>query len=281
MSNAGADVAHDRDEPIDILVFDSGIGGLTVLREARAILPDCRFVYVGDDLGFPYGDWEETALVDRMVDLFERLIERFAPTLSIVACNTASTLIMPALRERFDLPFVGTVPPIKPAAERTRSRMVSVLATPGTVRRPYIRQLISDFANDVDVRLVPATRLARQAEHYMQGEPVDREILLAEMAPCFARSQDGRRTDIVVLGCTHYPFLVNEMRKLAPWPVDWIDPSEAIARRAAALLKHDERAVFGERVADDVALMTSNDPGVAVQRLLKGFGLRLLTTDRF
>ncbi|MDX1731013.1 MAG: aspartate/glutamate racemase family protein, partial [Aurantimonas coralicida] len=116
-----------------ILVFDSGIGGLTVLRELRTAMPDRRFIYVADDAGFPYGDWEEEPLVARILDLFAELIDTYEPSLAVIACNTASTLVLPQLRARFAIPFVGTVPAIKPATERTRSGLVSVLATPGTV----------------------------------------------------------------------------------------------------------------------------------------------------
>ena len=222
---------------MSILVFDSGVGGLTVLREARVLMPDRRYIYVADDAGFPYGDWEEAALLDRMTALFGELIERFRPELFMIACNTASTLAIDHLRKVYpEQTFVGTVPAIKPAAERTRSGLVSVLATPGTVKRQYTRDLIRDWASKVNVRLVGSTELARLAERYARGGMVDEEEVLREIEPCFVE-QDGKLTDIVVLACTHYPFLVNRMRKVAPWPVDWIDPSEAIARRALSLVR--------------------------------------------
>ena len=260
---------------MSILIFDSGIGGLTILREARVVMPESRFIYVGDDAGFPYGDWQEDALVEHMVTLFEQYITRYEPQLAIVACNTASTLIMPALRSRFDIPFVGTVPAIKPAAERTRSGMVSLLATPGTINRRYTRNLINKFAADIDVNLVASTNLARMAEAYMQHLPIDTDALVDEIKPCFLEQQ-GRSTDIVMLGCTHYPFLVNEMRKLAPWPVDWLNPAEAIARRALSLIK-DQPASQSE--LDDIAIMTSGMPTVSVRRLLKGFGFEVIGSD--
>src|SRR5919108_2418997 len=222
-----------------ILMFDSGIGGLTVLREARVLMPDRRFIYVADDAAFPYGNWEEPALKAHIIDLFGTLLERFRPEISVIACNTASTLVIEALRERFPgHPFVGTVPAIKPAAERTRSGLVSVLATPGTVKRQYTRDLITQWASKCHVRLVGSVNLASLAESYVREGFVDEEVVRAEIAPCFVE-QDGRRTDIVVLACTHYPFLVNRMRKMAPWPVDWLDPAEAIARRALSLLDGD------------------------------------------
>lgn len=255
---------------MSLLLFDSGIGGLSVLREARVILPGRRIVYVGDDAGFPYGEWEEAALTARIVELFERYVRVFEPKLAIVACNTASTLIMPALRARFELPFVGTVPPIKPAAERTASGLVSVLATPGTVRRPYVAELVRTYADACEVTMVGSTRLARMAEARMQDGTLDRQALAEEIRPCFVERGE-RRTDIVILGCTHYPFLVHEMRKVAPWPVDWLEPAEPIARRALALLgEADSDGAQGE----DVAIMTSGLPDAPLARLLAGFGLR-------
>ena len=256
---------------MSILLFDSGIGGLSVLREVRVMLPGRRIVYVGDDAGFPYGEWQEEALIPRVVALFERCLEAYDPELAIVACNTASTLIMPALRERFSIPVVGTVPPIKPAAKLTASGLVSVLATPGTVTRPYTLDMVREFSRDATVKLVGSTGLARLAEQHMQGESIDRHKLRSELMPCFVQV-GSRRTDIIVLGCTHYPFLVHEMRKLAPWPVDWIEPAEAIARRALSLIGPIPPDDPRERMAD-IALMTAGSPSVAMARLLAGFGL--------
>ncbi len=257
-----------------ILMFDSGIGGLTVLREARVLMPDRRFVYVADDAAFPYGAWEEPALSARILDLFGRLLERFTPEISVIPCNTASTLVINALREAFPgHPFVGTVPAIKPAAERTRSGLVSVLATPGTVKRQYTRDLITQWAGKCHVRLVGSDRLAALAESYMRGGLIDEATVRDEIAPCFIE-HDGARTDIVVLACTHYPFLVNRMRKTAPWPVDWLDPAEAIARRALSLLGPSGVEVReAGMTGDDIAVFTSGKADFATSRLMQGFGL--------
>lgn len=255
-----------------ILVFDSGIGGLSVLREARILMPERAFVYVADDAAFPYGDWEEDALLARMLSVFDDLVERHCPEMIIVACNTASTLVLPPLRERFDIPIVGTVPAIKPAAERTASGQVSVLATPGTVQRDYTRSLISEFAASVNVRLVGADRLAQLAEQFMLTGDVDTDAVAKEIADCFV-DRLGARTDIVVLACTHYPFLTNVFRRLAPWPVDWLNPAEAIARHAQSLLPH------GGEVHDvqDRAEFTGGIPNPAMRRFLSGFGLKLVS----
>lgn len=258
-----------------ILVFDSGVGGLTVLREARVLMPDRRFIYVADDAAFPYGAWEEAALRDHVVILFRRLIATYQPEIVVVACNTASTLVLQDLREHFpETPFVGTVPAIKPAAERTRSGLVSVLATPGTVKRQYTRDLIHEWATKCHVRLVGSENLASLAEAYMRDGFVDEDAVQAEIAPCFVE-QDDRRTDIVVLACTHYPFLVNRMRKTAPWPVDWIDPAEAIARRALSLLKPRVSQELKLPSLPDVAVFTSGKADFAIRRLMQGFGLNV------
>ena len=256
-----------------ILMFDSGVGGLTVLREARVLMPDRRFVYVADDAGFPYGAWEENALRARIVSLFARLIEEHAPEIAVIACNTASTVVMADLRAAFpNTPFVGTVPAIKPAAERTRSGLVSVLATPGTVKRQYTRDLIREWATKCHVRLVGSDRLAQLSETYMREGFVDEEAVRAEIAPCFVE-QDGKRTDIVVLACTHYPFLVNRMRKTAPWPVDWLDPAEAIARRALSLLGPARSLVRAGADKPDLVVFTSDKVDTAMVKLARGFGL--------
>ncbi|WP_075996666.1 glutamate racemase [Salaquimonas pukyongi] len=259
---------------MSVMVFDSGIGGLTVLREARVLMPDRRFIYVADDAAFPYGDWEEAELRERMTGLFGDLIAEWKPEIIVIACNTASTLAIAHLREVYPgQTFVGTVPAIKPAAERTRSGLVSVLATPGTVRRQYTRDLIEEWASKCHVRLVGSTGLAALAESYMRGNMVDEAAVEKEIMPCFIE-QDGKRTDIVVLACTHYPFLVNRMRKMAPWPVDWIDTSEAIARRAASLTEPlPTSRQKGEVQQEDAAVFTSGKPDALTAKLLRGFGL--------
>jgi glutamate racemase len=254
-----------------VLMFDSGIGGLTVLREARVLMPERGFIYIADDAGFPYGDWEEAALRDRIIALFGELLERYDPEVCVISCNTAFTLVGADLRAAFpDMTFVGTVPAIKPAAERTRSGLVSVLATPGTVKRAYTRDLIQSFASQCHVQLVGSQNLARMAEAYIRGDQLSDEAVLAEIAPCFSE-QDGRKTDIVVLACTHYPFMANLFRRLAPWPVDWLDPAEAIARQTRRKVPMVEGAEHPEEY--DFAVFTSGSPDFATARLMQGFGL--------
>ena len=223
--------------PPTILVFDSGLGGLTVLREIVAARPDAHYVYVADDAFFPYGHHGEEQIIARVVPLVGRLIEAHAPDLVTIACNTASTLVMAHLRAAYTVPFVGTVPAIKPACASSKTKRVSVLGTRGTVKREYTHGLIRDFAQGCEVTLVGSPELASLAEAALNGKTVGDADIVAEIAPCFVGGEDvSARTDTVVLACTHYPLLLDRLTKLAPWPVDWIDPAPAIARRVVDLI---------------------------------------------
>ena len=218
-----------------ILVFDSGLGGLTVFREVAKARPDASYVYVADDAFFPYGSHGEDKLVARVGALMGELIAAHRPDLIVIACNTASTLVLPHLRTRYSVPFVGTVPAIKPACATSRTKRVAVLGTEATVGREYTQTLIRDFANGSDVKLVGSARLARFAEDELNGAPVADEPIAREIAPCFVDA-DGRRTDTVVLACTHYPLLLERFERLAPWPATFVDPAPAIARRVVGLI---------------------------------------------
>jgi len=222
--------------PVTILIFDSGLGGLTVFREVRRARPDARFVYVADDAGFPYGESAEDALIARIRTQVGAAITAYAPDLIVIACNTASTLALGDLRKNFSVPFVGTVPAIKPACAQSATKRITVLGTLATVSREYTHALIREFAAACAVDLVGSPRLAPIAEASLAGEPVDDAEIAREIAPCFV-DKDGQRTDTVVLACTHYPLLLDQFRKLAPWPVTWLDPAPAIARRVADLLQ--------------------------------------------
>ncbi len=256
-----------------ILVFDSGIGGLSVLRPLQARCPSAAYVYVADDAAFPYGGFEEQALIQHVVHLMEDLIGRLSPDLVVIACNTASTLVLEPLRARFDTAFVGTVPAVKPAAASSRSGLVSVLATPGTVRRDYTRGLIEAHGGDAAFTLIGSARLAALAEAKMTGGAVADAEILAEIAPAFVSDGD-RRTDTVVLACTHYPFLRAEFERLAPWPVAWIDPAPAIARQAAVVLGEAGVSGDGRESTPGLAVFTSGKtPPPGLRAMLNDFGL--------
>jgi len=173
-----------------------------------------------------------------VVPLMGELIDTHDPDLVVIACNTASTLVLSHLRAAYSVPFVGTVPAIKPACARSKTRRVSVLGTKGTVKREYTRALIRDFAQGCEVTLIGSPELASLAERELSGQAISDADILAELAPCFVgdASDASARTDTIVLACTHYPLLLDRLERLAPWPVDWIDPAPAIARRVSDLL---------------------------------------------
>jgi glutamate racemase len=218
--------------------MDSGLGGLTVLREVVRARPDAHYVYVADDVFFPYGHHSEEKIVARVVPLVGELTAAHAPDLVVIACNTMSVSVMAPLRAAYRVPFVGTVPAIKPACAASKTRRVSVLGTKATVKREYTQALIRDHGQGCEVTLVGSADLASLAEAALSGVEVSDREILAELKPCFVGNgeTDPARTDTVVLACTHYPLLLDRLIKLAPWPVEWIDPAPAIARRVADLL---------------------------------------------
>jgi glutamate racemase len=254
----------------NILVFDSGLGGLTVFREVVKARPDARYLYVADDAFFPYNGRGEAELVARVVALMGELIDAHAPDLVVIGCNTASTIVLPHLRQRFRVPFVGTVPAIKPACASSVSKRVTVLGTQATVGREYTRALIRDFANGSDVALVGSPRLAAYAEAELHGTPVADALLAEELAPCFIDA-DGRRTDTVVLACTHYPLLLERFVALAPWPVNFIDPAPAIARRVADL--SGPAASAESSVPARIVFTSGAAPSVPLAAALARFGI--------
>ena len=256
--------------PPTILVFDSGLGGLTVLREIVRARPDAHYVYVADDAFFPYGHHSEEEIIARVVPLVGELIDTHAPDLVVIACNTISTLVMSHLRGAYTVPFVGTVPAIKPACASSKTKRVSVLGTKGTVKREYTKRLIEDFSQGCEVTLVGSAELASLAESALSGVEVDDADIAAELQPCFVES-NAARTDTVVLACTHYPLLLDRLTRLAPWPVDWIDPAPAIARRVSDLLgpPGDESDTAGAAM-----IFTSGQPRTLSRALVPFFGGR-------
>jgi glutamate racemase len=262
--------------PGSVLVFDSGLGGLTVLREIEKARPDLPLNYVADDAAFPYGRLADHALTARVVAVIGHYITRLTPRMVVIACNTASTLALPSLREKFATPFVGTVPAIKPACAQSHSKRISVLGTPGTVARDYTKALIKEFAHDCKVTLVGAENLATLAEASMRGEAVDDMAIVREFSPCFV--EEGARTDTVVLACTHYPLILDRLTRLSPWPVHFIDPAPAIARRVSELagLPGDGPPESGR------AYFTSGrEPGPDLVAALAAFGLAPAHSEAF
>ena len=215
-----------------ILLFDSGVGGLTVLAELRKLLPHAPVIYFADTAGLPYGEKTEAEIAARVAGLLGRLSERYSPRLITIACNTASTIALPRIRSHFGKPVVGVVPAIKPAAKLTQSGVIGLLATPATVARPYTLGLIADFASHCTVHRLGSARLVQIAEDKLRGQTPNTAEIRDIISPLFA----DPALDTLVLACTHFPLLRAELEAAAPRPVQWVDSGEAIARRVLDLL---------------------------------------------
>ncbi|APX93936.1 glutamate racemase [Halomonas sp. 1513] len=215
-----------------LLVFDSGVGGLSVVAAMRQRLPQASLAYVCDNAMLPYGTKQDAWLVERCVAVCEAAAAASGASALVVACNTASTLALEALRSRLTMPVVGTVPAIKPAAALSQSGHLALLATSATVNRPYTRRLIETFAGHCHVQRLAADPLVAEAEHWLAGGALDPQVIEACLAPLW---QDPE-LDTVVLGCTHFPLLREALAAAAPRPVTWVDSGDAIARRVAQVV---------------------------------------------
>lgn len=250
-----------------ILMFDSGVGGLSVLAPVRALLPGVPVVYAADNAGFPYGIKSEAEIAARVPALLGRLVERYRPRLVVIACNTASTIALGHVRAALDVPVVGTVPAIKPAAQASVTRVIGVLGTQATVRQGYVDRLSAKFAGDCLVLRHGSARLVEIAEAKLRGEAVQTAVMATELAGLTSQP-NGDRMDRVVLACTHFPLLQPELAQLLPG-VCFDDGGSGIARRVAVLLSGDNAGPGG-----GFAVFTRGD--AQVDRLaggLQGFGL--------
>ena len=251
-----------------LLFFDSGIGGLSVLGPTRALLPAAPIVYVADNGAYPYGTKSEVELAARIPALLGRLVERFHPRLAVIACNTASTIALDHVRAALDLPVVGTVPAIKPAAEISKSRVIGVLGTEATVRQPYVDNLAADFAADCTVLRYGSAALVDLAEAKLAGDPVTAEAIRNAAQPLFDL-QGGERIDTVVLACTHFPLLAEELSAAFPG-LSWVDGGPGIARRIAYLTREQP---WPAEPGPGIFVATGAPPRTALLSSLARFGL--------
>ena len=218
-----------------VLVFDSGVGGLSVCQSILSCCPEVRILYVADNAVFPYGTKSENYLRKHIVSVLSQLCDDLKPEMMVIACNTASTLVLPSLRDRLSIPVVGVVPAIKPAANASKMGAIGLLATPATVTRPYTDQLIADFSPHCDVIRVGSSRLVEIAEEYFRGVEVN-EAELSDITSVFFCESLSRPVDKIVLGCTHFPLLKQQLKKSALKQVEWMDSGNAIASRVRGLL---------------------------------------------
>lgn len=254
------------------LIFDSGVGGLSVAAEIRKLLPELKMTYVADDMFRPYGEKTEAQLKARLPRLLWELTEAVVPDLVVIACNTASTTALSEIRAALDIPVIGVVPAIKPAAKMSKTKTIAVLGTPGTVKRQYVDGLIQDFASDCHVILKGSVNLVDIAEKKLSGAPVDLDWIRTEIAPMFA-GRKGADIDAVVLACTHFPLLRDELRASVTQSVHWIDSGSAIAKRVEDVLK-SITPLQPSRLGPDIALLVGPSSSPARAKTFADFGFK-------
>lgn len=255
------------DPSAPILLFDSGVGGLTVLAELRKLLPQAPVIYAADTAGLPYGAKTEAEVAARVAGLLGLLSERYKPRLATIACNTASTIALGMVRDVLRIPVVGTVPAIKPAAALTRTGAIGLLGTEATIRQAYVDRLEAEFAAGRRLVRHAAPKLVAAAEAKLRGAPIDRAAIGA--------AADALRgalptLDTVVLACTHFPLLGPELAEAFGPKVGFVHGAAGIARRVAALTDGQPFA----RTAPDLAVFTGEpDRSPAFAQALSSYGL--------
>ena len=252
-----------------ILLFDSGVGGLSVLAELRKVLPQAPVIYAADNAGLPYGAKTEAQVAARVAGLLGRMTERFRPRLVCIACNTASTIALGMVREVLELPIVGTVPAIKPAATLTRGGTIGLLGTEATIRQGYVDRLEAEFARGKRLLRYGAPELVQAAEARLRGEPVDPAVF-ARAAAGLRSQPGGEAIDTVVLACTHFPLIEADLAAAFGADVRFVHGAEGIARRIVHLTEGQSFV----RSEPDLALFTRDGPDVAaLAPTLARFGL--------
>lgn len=246
-----------------ILMFDSGIGGISVFREIKQLLPRVSIDYLFDNLCYPYGRLSESQLIERLVELIGDVVAQTRPQLLVVACNSASTIALPALRQRLSIPVVGVVPAIKPAALLSKNKVIGLLATQGTVNRDYVSQLADSYAQDCSLIKVGTNELVAMAELVFRGEEIDIDLLATVCWPLI------NKVDTIVLGCTHFPLLKKHLIQVMPQQVTLIDSGLAIAKRVSALIdnkkpdgEHRYRALFTKAYQDEPLNLSLSKEGL-------------------
>ncbi|MDO6765668.1 glutamate racemase [Agarivorans sp. 1_MG-2023] len=255
-----------------VLVFDSGVGGLSILEELQQLNPELQYSYLFDNLYFPYGELADNQLVERVLSLLKLAVHQLKPDIIVVACNSASTLSLPYLRETLTIPVVGVVPAIKSAAKLSQTKHFGLLATPGTVERSYTAQLINDFAADCQVELVGSTSLVQLAEQKLAGEQITLEAIKAVVEPWLSI----KTLDCVVLGCTHFPLLKEELQQVLGEKVKLVDSGPAIAKRVQSLLIDASKPNLMQKKAETHAYCTEHSANSDLLKQLQHYGLHSL-----
>jgi glutamate racemase len=252
-----------------LLFFDSGVGGLSVLGPTRELLPTAPIVYAADSAGFPYGTKSEAEIASRVPALLGRLVERFRPRLVVIACNTACTIALDHVRSALDLPVVGTVPAIKPAAEMTKSGVIGVLGTVATVRQPYVDRLVEEFAAGRTVLRHGTAELVELAEAKLAGDSLDPRAFERVLAGLLDQPR-GDEIDVIVLSSTHFPLVEDELRAIPGDRIRYVHGGPGIARRVRHLTREQP---WPAEYPAGVAVFTGGEPRQTLMSALASYGL--------
>lgn len=236
----------------NFLIIDSGVGGLSIWQEIQQLIPNSHTCYVADNGAYPYGTLEEQVLVQRLLQLLPALEQQYQPDIIVIACNTASTVVLDPLRAQTKTPVIGVVPAIKPAAALSESKQVTLLATPGTIQRRYIDRLIEDFGNECQFQRIGSNELVHEAEQKIRAKPVNQAVINQVLRPL-----QESNSDVLILGCTHFPILLEEIQAALPAHVNILDSGKAIARRAQQLLMDIPAAAGKTRLPGNLFLFTA------------------------
>lgn len=226
-----------------IALLDSGVGGISILNAIKKQLPDIDYCYFMDNQRFPYGTKSDQEISQAVLAACKQLIELEHPNLIIIACNTASTIVLNTLREQVSIPIVGVVPAIKPAASQSKSKVIGVLTTLATSTRDYLKDLIKTYAPGVTVHIVPSQDLVQLAENKLADRHHPGRQWAKDLDSLLQKAP--RQIDTIVLGCTHFPLVLEELRAVPEWPVNWICSSNAVANRTASLLESVDKRSDG------------------------------------
>jgi len=264
-----------------VLIFDSGVGGLSVYDQIITLSPSIQCHYLFDNAYFPYGELPRELLVNRLTQLLSDFIALHPTDLIVIACNSASTIALEDLREHFSIPIVGVVPAIKPATRTTNNNVIGLLATPATIERVYTSQLISEFAAGKTVLRIGSTRLVQLAEDKLIGKALLIDDFKAVLAP-WLDNQAGM-PDTLVLGCTHFPLIKTEIESCFSRPIRLVDSGKAIALRVKQLLKNINAE--NDKTALTVAIhqafytqcFTDQEQLSALQYCFSGYGFQQVT----
>ncbi|MDD0825072.1 glutamate racemase [Mannheimia sp. AT1] len=251
-----------------ILLYDSGMGGLTIYDEIRKVLPNAHYLYCFDNAYFPYSEKSEATLIERAIKIVQKIAEKQPLDMVVVACNTASTVVLPALREAFDFPIVGTVPAIKPAAVISQTKTIGLLATKGTVARPYVKELVEKYAKDCTIEMIGTTDLVEIVEEKQRTGTVDL-LRLQEVVKAWVNHPT---LDTVILGCTHFPLVKEELKQLLPSVKYFVDPGIGIAKRVTSLLNERDKYKVSHNLENRAFCTTTSQDLEFKQSIMKKWG---------